>query len=700
MKSKTPRPRRCTVPGWFIAARSDRPSVYRSGLPDARSPADRAPIARRSLRGWSCTAGGAMLGRAMQQLPYGRWRSPIDADALASALRLEELRWSDEGTLFWVEARDGRGVLMSTLGGRSPVCELTSAAHDVRGRVGYGGGALAVAADRVVFADRGGQLFSAPAGQALARPLTPPGGSCAAPALSRDGRWLVYVHHDGRDDRLLLVDAAGQQTARPLVSGSDFYLDPVWHPDGQRLAWIEWDHPNMPWQSSRLLLATLASSGEALTVVRRELIAGGPGASVLQPQFSADGRYLGFVSDSSGWSELHLHELSSGVQRQLTHLRHELAPPAWVQGMRHWGFAHDGRSALAAVNDAGFQRVERIDLASGQGTRVPGLEAYTAVSSLVPAPHADALALVAASSRSPPRLLLWRGGDAAVVRPSTGLALAAAALAEAQPLSWQADDGLRVHALLYTPTSAEHHDASGALPPAIIGIHGGPTAQSGATFNARAQYFATRGWVFLELNHRGSSGYGRAYQQALDGRWGVVDVEDTLGAREYLVGAGLADPRRIVVMGGSAGGFTVLETLCTHPARFAAGVCLYGVSDLLALTADTHKFEAHYLDSLVGELPATAARYRQRSPLHHAERIEDALILFQGSEDRVVPPDQSERIAAVLRRRGIPCEYHLYAGEEHGFRQPATLRRFYRDLERFLDQQVLQRRDVGDHVEG
>ncbi|MBK6846690.1 MAG: S9 family peptidase [Proteobacteria bacterium] len=626
-----------------------------------------------------------------QQQAYGRWPSPVDADALATALRLEELAWGADGTLLWLEQRDGRGVIVGTAGATGPTRELTGAAHDVRGRVGYGGGALAAAAGRVVFADRSGQLHTFTARQAATRALTPAGGSCAAPAIASDGRWVVYVHHDGRDDVLALVAAEGAQGPRRLVTGADFYLDPIWHPDGQRLAWIEWDHPQMPWESSRLQLGTLAATADGRAVVRRELLAGGEGVSVLQPQFSPDGRYLGFLSDRSGFSELHLHELASGVQRQLTDGGRDLAPPAWLQRMQHWGFAHDGRSVFTAVNDAGFQRVERLALATGRATTLAGLEGYTAVSALAPSPHEDALALVAASSRCAPQLLLWRDDHCSVVRQASAATLPAEELAEARPLSWRAADGLNVHALVYAPTNGRYHDASGALPPAIIGIHGGPTAQSGATFNPRAQYFATRGWVFLELNHRGSSGYGRAYQRALDGRWGVLDVEDTLGAREQLVRAGLADPRRIAVMGGSAGGFTVLETLCTFPGTFAAGVCLYGVSDLLALAADTHKFEAHYLDSLLGPLPAATDLYRQRSPLLHAERIDDALILFQGSEDRVVPPDQTARIAAVLRQRGVPCEYHVYEGEEHGFRQPATLRRFYRDLERFLRQHVLER---------
>lgn len=628
----------------------------------------------------------------MSQHRYGYWPSPLDADALATALRFEELAWADRETVLWVEQHDGRARLMSCrLGTPGDARTLTGAEHDVRGRVGYGGGALAASAGHLVFAERGGALYHSSEDTPTAFPLATGAGSCAAPTLAPDGRWVAYVQHDGRDDRLAAVATAPARQPCPLASGADFYLDPIWHPDGRHLAWIEWDHPNMPWESSRLLLGTVSSRGAALALDERRLIAGGPDTSVMQPQFSPDGRYLGFVCDRSGFSELHLYALASAEERQLTAGRRELAPPAWVQRMRHWGFAHDGRSILAAVNDAGFQRIERIDLATGQASPLPGLEDFSAVSTLVPAPHEDALACVAASSRQAPCLLHWRGGQRTVLRRSSNASLPAAALVEAQALTWAAADGLSVHALLYAPARARLRDVSGALPPAIIAIHGGPTAQTGATFNARAQYFATRGWTFLELNHRGSSGYGRAYQRALDGRWGVVDVEDTRGARDHLVAAGLADPRRIVVLGGSAGGFTVLETLCTHPGVFAAGACLYGVSDLLALAADTHKFEAHYLDSLIGPLPAATELYRQRSPLLHAERITDPLILFQGSEDRVVPPDQSARIAAALHARGVPCEHHVYQGEEHGFRQPATLRRFYRDLERFLRQHVLER---------
>jgi dipeptidyl aminopeptidase/acylaminoacyl peptidase len=283
--------------------------------------------------------------------------------------------------------------------------------------------------------------------------------------------------------------------------------------------------------------------------------------------------------------------------------------------------------------------------------------------------------------------MLADGERSRVLRRSSGELIPEAQLAGALPVTWSAGGGT-VYGVLYLPPGYVPSGA-GPRPPAVVRVHGGPTDQATAAYSAEVQFLATRGYAVLDVNHRGSTGYGRAYAQALRGEWGAFDVADTLGAARYLAAAGIADPARIVVMGGSAGGFTALASLCQAPELFRAGVVRYGVANLFTLAADTHKFEARYLDGLVGLLPETAARYRERSPLFHADKIAAPMLICQGAEDKVVPPEQSEAIVAALRRRGVPHVYHLFPGEGHGWRRAETIEAYYKAVETFLRQYVI-----------
>lgn len=619
--------------------------------------------------------------------PYGLWPSPLHTDALATAVRLDAVRWHDN-LLLWLEYRGDQGVVValdvSASGGA--LMDLTERHHNVRARVGYGGGSFDIAPSTLLFVERDGRIYRQPVDPGSATPITPSFGCAASPAIAPNGRHLVYVHHDGVNDCLAITRSSGAGWPRQLVTGADFYMDPVWHPGGHTLAWIEWDHPAMPWDGTRLMLGQLDLSADPPALDQRRCIAGGPHNSITQPRFSPDGRHLAFLSDENGWMNLYLYDLGSEVRQCVVAAEAELGPPAWVQGSSTYGFARNGRSIFVLSNRHGFH--ELVQAVDGQAAEpVRGLEAYTELRSLAVSPRAGVVALVGSSSHTPTRVLLWNDGVTRVLRQSASERVPERAYAAAEPVSWRASDGQSVYGLLYRPTSLTH-EGSGR-PPAIVSVHGGPTSQAIAGYNPRAQFFATRGYVYIEVNYRGSSGYGRPYQCALDGKWGIYDVEDIVSAREFLCRQGLAHERRVAVMGGSAGGYTVLKTLTDHPGVFAAGVSLYGVSNLFTLASDTHKFEAHYLDTLIGPLPAAAELYRTRSPLFAADRIRDPIAIFQGSHDRVVPPDQAEQIVASLRRRGIPHEYHLYEGEEHGFRRPATVRRFYDDLERFLRQYVV-----------
>jgi dipeptidyl aminopeptidase/acylaminoacyl peptidase len=513
----------------------------------------------------------------------------------------------------------------------------------------------------------------------------------ASPALSPDGRWVLFVHTYERVDGLAIVDAAGEQWPQKLAYGTDFCTSPCWHPAGTHIAWIAWDHPSMPWDSTLLKLAQVDAHGPGLPVAGEvETLVAQPDVAVYQPQFSPDGRTLAYLSDASGWGNLYLYDLARGTHRQLTDDAVETGGYASRQGIRDYGFSPDGAQIYYIRSEAGFRRLWAYDFASSDASAVDSpLSAYTDLRQLAVAPQTGRLALIASSSTIGPRVVSWAPGDGAVQvhRRSTSEALAPDDLAAPQPISWPAEDGTTVHGLYYAPTSSRY--AGRGLPPAIVNIHGGPTGQSTAAYNARAQFFATRGYACLEVNYRGSTGYGRPYRTLLRGKWGLFDVEDALGGARCLSESGLADPERLVIMGGSAGGYTVLKTLIDHPGAFKAALCLYGVSNMFTLAADTHKFEERYLDSLLGPLPEASDVYRDRSPIYRADQIVDPIAVFQGDSDPVVPREQSDAIVDSLRRRGVPHEYHVYAGEGHGWRKRETIEAFYQAVEAFLKAHVI-----------
>ncbi len=635
------------------------------------------------------------MARERESKPYGEWPSPVSAALLAGDKRLRDLAWDAEtDSLVWLEGRGDRGVLVVQAPGEDAPRELTQEI-DVRGEVGYGGGDFAAQGGRVFFAERRtGRLWVQSLSGGEPRPITPAFGRAAAPAISDDGRWVVFVHHDPDSgvDRLAVVDSEGRLWPQILHQGADFYLQPRWAPgsDPSYLLFLAWDHPQMPWEGAALHHALVDLPADGLPRIQTpERIAGGPGSSVFQPQPGVDGETVYYVSDESGRWHLWRLDLASGERRQLTRGEAEYGLPAWVQGMRTYGLSGDGQRAICCRNEAGFARLTEVDLDSGEERTLPGLEDYGSLEQ--PAVHANdgRVACIASGPTTPPRVVVLAPAtdSASVISRASAESVSATDLATCEAVSWASANGEDVHGLLYRPHNA-HFAAEGA-PPLIVFVHGGPTDQVRASWDPRSQFFATRGFAVLWPNYRGSTGYGRRYWESLREGWGVVDVEDVVAGARALAARGEVDAARMVIAGGSAGGYTVLQTLIREPTVFAAGLCYYGVADLFALARDTHKFEQYYTDSLVGRLPEEEERYRERSPVFHADRIERPVAVFQGSVDRVVPPAQSDAIVAALRDNGIPCEYHLYEGEGHGFRKPETLAHFYAAMEAFLLQHVI-----------
>ena len=542
----------------------------------------------------------------------------------------------------------------------------------LRPGVGYGGGDFGLGPDFVVFTAEG-RLYRQSLQAGLPRPITPAFGGWAAPTVSPDGTWVLAVHTYEDKDVLAGVPADGSQWPGILAQGADFYMQPAWHPQMRFVAWVEWDFPQMPWDGTRLMLARWDQG--RLHSPRH--LAGDADTPVFQPTFSPDGRYLAYLTAQGEWDALVLHDLETGQTRTLVEGT-ALIPPAWAQGMRAYTWLDDQRLVLLE-NQAGRAHILLVHLTDGVQRRTP--QDYTWLrqpAALGP----RQVAFLASSPQIPERLVVWdpETDRWTVLARTATESLPREALPQVQPLTWEGPEGFRLHALYYPPCC----NRWGTPPPAVVSIHGGPTSQRVWNFNPQAALFTGLGYAYVELNYRGSTGYGRRYMKALYGRWGEVDVEDAVSLARHLAQTGLADPKRLAIMGGSAGGYTVLNVLIRYPEVYQVGIALYPVTDLFALAQDTHKFERRYLDTLIGPLPQAAARYRAWSPLFHAQEIRTPLALFQGEDDKVVPPDQADRLAQALQQRGVPLLYRRYPGEGHGFRQPETLEDMHRQIERFL----------------
>lgn len=640
---------------------------------------------------------------------FGTWSSPLQAKQLAGSHRLQDIQFGEDGAaLVWLETRAGQTALIMQRDGDA-LRELTGGDMRIRGGVGYGGGEFTVQGDTLVFTGNGGRLYRQSLAGGRAQPITPTFGSAVAPCLSPNGQWVAFVHSDEDVDGLALVDVGGHNFPHKLAYGTDFVMQPVWHPSGDRLAYITWDQPRMPWDGGELHVAALGHARGVPYVISQEVVAGGEDISIFQPEFSPDGRWLSYVSDEDGWWQIYLRDLQTGEVHLLTHDEAEYGSPAWVQGLRRYGWTHDSAAIYALRNQNSLVSLCRIAVPDGVSMRIE-LPSYTSLRQISVSPTRDALALFAAGPTTPERALLLdfeaaplevrddaerfgleiADGTSAVrvIRRTSSETLTAAELSEPRPIQWKGADREIVHGNFYPPAS-DRFEGIG-LPPLIVHVHGGPTSQAPLAYSDEMQFYATRGFAVLQVNHRGSTGYGKAYKDKHRLNWGVQDVQDAASGAAHLAAEGLVDPGKRVILGGSAGGYTVLQSLVDKPGFWTAGVCLYGISNQFTLVSEGDwKFENRYSEMLLGTLPEAAARYRDRSPLFHAEKIADPVIIFQGEDDVVVPRSQSDSIVAILAARGVPHEYHVYAGEGHGWRKPETIEAYLTATLKFLEKWVI-----------
>jgi dipeptidyl aminopeptidase/acylaminoacyl peptidase len=585
--------------------------------------------------------------------PFGSWGSPIAPAAVARAgVRLGEPALGEDGAAWWLERRpleSGRTALVRDGD------DLTPPEFNVRTRVHeYGGGAWLLHGETVVFSHWDDQRLYRldPGGSPV--PITPEG-----PYRYADGRVLPggaaivcvrETHGDGEPvNELVSVALDGAGSPQPIASGRGFYAAPRPSPDGRALCWLCWDHPNMPWDGCELWV------GE-----RR--VAGGPDESIWQPEWGATGE-LHWVSDRSGWWNLY------SEAGQLTDERAELGVPHWLFGGATYAFLEDGAIACVRIERA----VARLCLLRHGQLEDVGLP-YTSFGYPCLRARGQRLIFVAASPEQEAAVVSWSEAVGATeLRRASDEPLDRTLVSIPRAIEFESAGGRTAHAFYYQPVNPGFEGPADERPPLIVQIHGGPTAYAAPELDPATLFWTTRGVGVVDVNYGGSTGFGRNYRNLLRGAWGIVDVEDCIAAAHHLAAGGEVDGNRLAIHGGSAGGYTTLCALAFHPDAFGAGASYYGVADAATLARDTHKFESRYLDRLIGPWPEAEELYRERSPIHFADRIRAPVLLLQGLEDEVVPPAQAEAMAAALLNNGVPHAVLMFEGEQHGFRRADTI---------------------------
>jgi dipeptidyl aminopeptidase/acylaminoacyl peptidase len=614
----------------------------------------------------------------MKTAPYGSWRSPITSDSIVSGtVGLGQIAIDGED-VYWVETRPtekGRYTIVKLRPGGVRV-DITPPHFNVRTRVHeYGGGSFVVSGGTIIFSNFMDQRLHLQTDGSQAQAITPPAELRYADGVMDFKRnRIICVREDhtiaGAEaaNTIAGIDLNGELDQQVLASGDDFYSSPRLSPDGSRLAWLSWNHPNMPWDGSKLWVADVSEDG---SLANKSLIAGGIEESIFQPEWSPDG-ILHFVSDRTGWWNLYC--FSAGRIEPLCEMDVEFGLPQWGFGMSTYAFASAGKIIGTYVKN-GFSHLAILETATG---RLETIESpYTRIEGIKCSTLKPGRALFVAGSPHESSSIVefdLTTRRFETLRRSSDLAIDAGYISIPRALEFPTEGGMTAHAFFYAPANRDFASPEGELPPLLVMSHGGPTAAASATFRLSIQYWTSRGFAVLDVNYGGSTGYGRSYRERLRGNWGVTDVDDCVNGAKYLADLGQVDMNRLAITGGSAGGYT---TLCALTFRdvFSAGASYYGVSDLEALEVDTHKFESRYSHSLVGPYPERADLYRQRSPIHFTDQLKVPVIFFQGLEDKIVPPNQAEMMVEALRAKNLPVAYIAFEGEQHGFRQAANIKR-------------------------
>jgi dipeptidyl aminopeptidase/acylaminoacyl peptidase len=616
--------------------------------------------------------------------PYGSWKSPITSDLIVrGAIGLGQIALDGED-IYWIESRPtegGRNVIVRrTPDGQTQ--DVTPQPFNARTRVHeYGGGDYTVADGTVYFSNFADQRLYRVTPGAEPQAVTPAVQMRYADSIfDRQRGRLIAVREDHTESEreavnsLVAINLDGAEDAgQVLVSGNDFYASPRLDPEGKRLAWLTWNHPNMPWDGSELWVGEVDDDG---MIGHSERVAGGPQESIFQPEWSPDGT-LYFISDRSGWWNPYRLD-QDGQATPLCLMEAEFGQPQWVFGMSTYAFESPQRIICTYYKD-GRSHLASLDTSSGtlETIETPYTDIWTLSPSRSQVRARTGHTVFRGGSPSQPaavvRLDLKTNGIE-ILRRATELEIDEGYISIPQAIEFPTTGGLTAHAFYYAPRNRDFTAPAGELPPLLVKSHGGPTSATTTGFSLSIQYWTSRGIAVLDVNYGGSTGYGRAYRERLKDRWGIVDVDDCVNGARYLVERGLVDAARCAIDGGSAGGYTTLCALTFHD-TFKAGASHFGVSDLEALAKETHKFESRYLDGLIGPYPERADLYRERSPIYHTAQLSCPAIFFQGLEDKVVPPNQAEMMVEALRQKGLPVAYVAFEGEQHGFRKAENIKR-------------------------
>jgi len=613
----------------------------------------------------------------MKTAPYGTWKSPITSDLIVKeSIGLTQLRLAASNA-YWIEMRPsegGRQVIVRQ-GRDGARVDLTPSGFNARTRVHeYGGGDYLVDGESIYFSNFSDQqIYRVSKGaepERISRDCPDARVRYADYVSDRGRQRLICVREDHRHDahqpanEIVAVPMAGGES-NVLVSGNDFYSFPRLSPDGSRLAWLAWNHPNMPWDGCELWAGEFHADG---SLVNQRTITGGLDESIFQPEWSPDGR-LYFVSDASGWWNI-CRESPGGVEKVCA-MKVEFGAPQWVFGMSTYAFVSAEKIVCTFV-EQGIWRLGEIDTRTGVLTPIE--TQYTEISSVHAAGNR---VLFRAGSPTQPLAVVdfdLATRTSTIIQRANKIEVDKGYISQPESIEFPTENGLTAHGFFYPPKNKDFAPPANEKPPLLVKSHGGPTAAAYALLTFNIQYWTSRGIAVLDVNYGGSTGYGTEYRRRLNGAWGIVDVDDCVNGAKFLAAEGKVDGNRLMIDGGSAGGYTTLCAL-TFRDLFKAGASHYGVSDLEALELDTHKFESKYSDGLVGPYPERRDLYLERSPLHSADQLSCPVIFFQGLEDKVVPPNQAEMMVDALRKKGVPVAYVAFEGEQHGFRKAENIKR-------------------------